>query len=188
MNISELKQEMELYAGELIKSVKEELRPEELADKEAERLDNIFKQTLKEKLKQLFNNTENIAKLDFDKYEFFYSLFEYYNQSRGDELQAMYYKLNADWFRKQEEILHTGCDEYELDLIDASELRKFFSEDPDDRRERLEGPLQRELEDIDNQISALQDKMNDNRFYEIQFREEQYADFMAKVEKLQHEN
>jgi hypothetical protein len=185
MYLAELKKEMEVFAVGLKKSLQEEMRSEEFAEREAERLDNIFKQTLKEKLELIMPNYESdTEKPDLEKVSFFYEIYEDYNEKKGEEYEAMYYELNGNWFKIQLEILQLDCDDYEMDYTMGSELRKIFSEDPDNRRERLEGPLQRKLLAIDRELEILEEKKEENRYYEVKLNKENFNDFFAELEKL----
>lgn len=187
MCYSDLKNEMKVVATGLKKSVKAEIRSEEFAENEAERLDNIFKQILKEKLESTIPQyAEARANLDLEKITFFYEIYEDYNEEQGDELEAKFWKLNGDWFKVQLEILELDCDDYEMDYTMGSELSKFFSEDPDNRRDRLEGPLQSRLSAIDTELENLAEERENNRYYDVKLNEDNFEQFFMDLEKIKN--
>lgn len=186
MCIAELKSEMKTFSNDLKASVQKEIRSESFGDKEAERLDNIFKQILKEKLKSVIQDEKIVQILNLNEKSFFYSIYEYYDEKKGEEMQTMFYTLNGNWFKVQLEILQTGCDEYELDYNLASELKKFFSEDPEKRRERLVGPLERQLEEIDRQLEKLDERKQENTYYEVKLDQEKFEQFFLELEGIKN--
>ncbi|OQY39740.1 MAG: hypothetical protein B6226_01255 [Candidatus Cloacimonetes bacterium 4572_65] len=70
--------------------------------------------------------------------------------------------LHRRYFKLEEKKLSYGCDEYDLDYTMESELYQWFHESPESKRDRLEGPIDRKIEQIEAEIEQLEidDKKN----------------------------
>ncbi len=189
MTCTDVKKEMELLAEGLKIGTAEKFTSEENADLEAERINKTFSETFRVKLIELFKgNKEFVESLNLDKKSFFYGIYEFYDEAKGEEYQQMFWDLNLNWFEVQEEILHHDCGGYELDYDLSSELDKFFSESPERRRKRLEEPLERKIQEIDRKLEELDVKTRENKYYQVKFNKEVFLELVDKLESLTYEN
>ncbi len=189
MDCTELKKEMNVLAQALKIGVQEKIVSEDFADKEAERLNKSFQVNFKAQLMALFKgNTTLVESFNIEKQRYFYGIYEYYDEAKGEEYQQQFYELNLNWFKLQEKIIQYNSDGYDLDYTLSSELNQIFSESPEHRRERLEEPLEREKEEIDRQLEILEEKKRDNTYYEVKFDQKVFDEFISKLEQLTYEN
>jgi hypothetical protein len=188
MNCTELKKEMNALRQALKIGLPEKILSEDYADQEAERVNKVFYENLEESLINLFEGKSKLVKsMNLKNQRFFYSTYEYYDEAKGEEYQQLFYELNLEWFKIQEKIIQCDCGSYEIEYTLSSELNQLFSESPEHRTERIEGPLLRQQEAIDEQLRLLEEKKNNNQYYLVEFDEEVFSDMIAKIESFTYD-
>lgn len=90
------------------------------------------------------------------------------DSERYNELNVQYFKLNKQYAELEINKLDLNCDDYEMDYIMRSELYQAFHEDPDKRRARLEGPIQRKIDIIDKEIDDIKQEQEMLESFQIQ--------------------
>jgi len=81
------------------------------------------------------------------------------DEKRLNELNIRYFELAKRFFELHQKKLDTGCDEYELDYIGASDFYKLFHESPESRRRRLEGPINRKIEKNERETERINEEI-----------------------------
>jgi hypothetical protein len=101
------------------------------------------------------------------------------------ELNRKYQEENLKFFELNLKLTESGCDEYEIEYLLKSELYRFFHEDPDIRRERLEVPIRRELENVDKNIKRINKEIDKISFFRIKNNEDLIMDKICKfIDKI----
>ena len=140
MEMSGTEQEIDSKIKELVEKMKAEF--EKMVDY-CITVCNITRTDIK-KFEQEF-----LAKENFTKEELIT------DEKRWNELQTKWFQLNKQFFKLQSKLLHTGCDEYDMNYVMQSELFQFFHEDMDKRRERLEAPILRKIDNVNAEIARI---------------------------------
>jgi hypothetical protein len=128
---------------------------------------------IEDKLRQLRNQKEiSITQYDEFRKDLYVTSFLDYEEVIKDEEKYHEYReqvmaLHMKFFKLHEKKLSFGHVDYLAKYIGNSELYQFFHEDPDDRKERLEGPIDKELEELDEKIDELEKKQQETYLCKI---------------------
>ena len=143
--------------------------------KEIDQKIEAFNQQLKIEFEKIIKQGENKiskSKLDELTKEFFST--EYFtikesvtDEKRWDELQTKWFKLNKKYFELTLELTQTGCSEYELNYTMESEFYKFFHEDPERRKQRLEVPIQQKIDAVEEEVAKVDAEQQALTIYSI---------------------
>lgn len=147
--------------GIIIPAIPETSGSEEEIDHEINKLNEKLKVEF-EKMINYCITVCNISRTEISKYELDFLAKKHYtknelitDEDRWNELQVKWLQLNKKYFELQSKLAHTGCDEYDMNYMMQSELYKFFHEDMDKRRERLESPILRKIEHVNAEIAGI---------------------------------
>lgn len=117
---------------------------------------------------------------DFFSKEYFTKAEEINDEKKWAELDKKWWRLNKKFYKLRDKILKKGCDEYDLKYCGQSELYQFFHEDPDKRRDRLEAPIQREIEAVEEETAFIEAEQEKMTAYSIQADSEIIKDSFQK--------
>ena len=117
---------------------------------------------------------------EFLSKEYFTKNEEISDENKWAKLDKEWWRLNKKFYTLRDKLLKKGCDEYDLKYCGQSELYQFFHEDPDKRRERLETPIQREIDEVDEETARIEAEQEKMTAYSIQADSEIIKDNFQK--------
>ena len=158
-------------------------------EKEAEAKIKEMKKKLEKEFEKALNpSTHNISKEDLLKsIDKFFSN-EYFEKKEHIKNDKLWDKLNIEWlevshqfFELQLELLQSECDDYDMEYTMQSELFQFFHENPDNRRARIEGPINRRIEKNERQTQLIEEKIQELVSYTIKTKTDLIYENLAEI-------
>jgi hypothetical protein len=89
------------------------------------------------------------------------------------KLHKRWFELNQKYFELFSDKLETGCDEYDMDYSMRSTFHQLLHESPEKRRERLEKPIDREMEKLEADMALLDDEISKVVQYYVEANEQE---------------
>lgn len=123
------------------------------------------------------------CKNDFLAVEYFIKTENISDTKQWDELEKKWWKLNKKYLKLQEKLQKTGCDEYDLKYTGQSEFYQFLHEHPDNRRERIETPIQKEIKTVEEETSHIETEQEKLTTYSIDVDNKKMEDNLQRLYK-----
>jgi hypothetical protein len=158
-------------------------------EKEVEEKIEEMKKALEEELEKVLNSSfdnispENLQNLknDFFSNEYFEKIKHIEDKKLWREIHDQWFNLNQEFLELQLKLLHTGCDEYDMEYTMQSEFYQLFHEDPDKRRARIEGPINRKIERNEQESQLLDEKIKELESYSINTKTDLIYENLKKI-------
>ncbi len=158
-------------------------------EKEAETKIEEMKKILEEEFEKALNPSKNnipIGDSQKLKNEFFSN--EYFEKTKHIKDNKLWNKLHAEWFelsqqflKLHQKLLQSGCDEYDMEYTMQSEFYQLFHENPDNRRARIEGPINKRIGKNERQTKLIEEKIQELESYTIKTKTDLIYENLAKI-------
>ena len=144
-------------------------------------LENEFEKYLETSTKNISTEVLLELKSEFFSNEYFEKIKHIKDHNLWNELHAKWFNLSKEYFKLQQKLLDAGCDEYDMEYTMQSELYQFFHEDPDKRRARIEGPINRRIEKNERQTTLVEENIQELESYTIKTKTDLIYENLAKI-------